>query len=356
MAQKKTTRKKGAGRKRARAQREQQAAKLPCLRAIEEAFGATPLIYATGERQPRKLLGAQIGADVLPVFREHLEAIGDVEALALVLHTSGGALDVPWPLVNMLRHHASASKKLHVVVPEHALSAGTLVALGADTVHMLPHAFLSPVDPRGTWRQGQEAARSYSVEDVMGYVDFVTDRVGVRDQEALVQALAPLTKEVDATILGSIHRTRSLIDRLSRSLLQLHMRQISQRNRIDQVVDFLTHELFTHQHLIPYWEAKEVIGFGDMVKLAAGPQADAAKEARCYINERLSLDTPLDVETEAPEAGGEPKKLGPVERAIVVSPVANHAYTSQFRVARGEGGEICVRPFGFPRWQLVQSK
>ena len=338
----------------------------PLLDELEHAFDAPAIIYATGTRNPPNLFSGQVASDVLPVIGSHLDAIGKVKKLALVLHTKGGALDTPWPLVNMLRHHAT--EELYVCVPELALSAGTLVALGANKIFMLPHAFLSPADPTGNYNiEGKQ--QSYSVEDVLGYVDFVTERVGIRDQEALVQALTQLTQEVKATILGSIHRTRSLIERLATNLLQLHIKEIDDQKRVVQIVDMLTHSLFTHDHMIPRREACKVIGLKEVIEDLTLAQDQALRAAREHIRSELQCMEPFDPEALLANAesgptkkkdghttGNESRKLESViesKRAIVESRDGQDAFVTKYKISRGSDEQIQIKSVGVPAWLRV---
>jgi len=320
-----------------------QGAASEALAAVRDLLGAEPIIYATGNRQPVKLFGTQIASDVLPLLGQHLDQIGQVERIALVLHTMGGSLDAPWPFVNMLWRHA---KELLVVVPVRALSAGTLMALGAKRIVMGPHAFLSPVDPIRSVGAEKESG-SIQVEDVLGYVDFVCDRVGIRDQEALVQALKDLTSEVKPTVLGSIHRTRLLIERLSRNLLELHMKQSSDRARVDKIVDFLTHSLFTHQHLIPPGEAKAVIGL-PVEELSFEAAAQLSKVGD-FIKEQLQEDEPLDASGFKPD---KPAQEFTSVRALLVSEKIRHGFRCRYRANVAQDGEVQVRPI-IASWQRL---
>ena len=215
---------------------------------------------------------------------------------------------------------------------------------------MLPHAFLSPVDPKGNW-QVEGKQQSISVEDVVGYVDFVSDRVGIRDQSALVEALKELTKEVSATVLGSIHRTRALIERLSTNLLQLHFKDIDDKKRVDQIVDFLTHSLFTHSHLIPFAEAQDVIGFGHMVTAPDARQAAAMRETHRYIlcelksNEAFEPEIILEKQQE-----GQDFADVTATRALLMSPGLRHVYLSKYRVKRTQDQQVQIKAVGVPAW------
>jgi ClpP class serine protease len=249
---------------------------------------------------------------------------------------------------------------LLVLVPEIALSAGTLIALGAHKIYMHPHAFLSPVDPTGNWKDIEGKTQSLAIEDVMGYVDFVSERVGIRDQAALVEALKELTKEVKAPRLGSIYRTRLLIERLSRNMLELHLDKIDDQPRITQIVDMLTHSLFTHGHMIAVKEAQKAIGLDNMVEEVKGQKERAMNRARKYINDTLELRATFDPEAllaKCPKPRSKPAAAVPdaqvkieASRAIIHSRHARHTFKSTYNITKGTDGQVQVKPVGVTAW------
>jgi len=65
------------------------------------------------------------------------------EALDVVLQTPGGDIDAAFLITKVLRKHA---KKVNVIVPLYAKSAGTLICLGADEILMTDLSELGPLD------------------------------------------------------------------------------------------------------------------------------------------------------------------------------------------------------------------
>lgn len=65
------------------------------------------------------------------------------EALDVVLQTPGGDIDAAFLITKVLRKHA---KKVNVIVPLYAKSAGTLMCLGADEILMTDLSELGPLD------------------------------------------------------------------------------------------------------------------------------------------------------------------------------------------------------------------
>jgi hypothetical protein len=194
--------------------------------------------------------------------------MGSVERVDLFLVTGGGHTLASNNLVQLLREF---SPEVNVLVPHRAMSAGTLVALGANTVVMGPLGRLGPVDPTVSNDFNPRKSDStkatttdedrigISVEDVSGYLALARDRAGLGD-EGVSQAFQRLADEVHPLALGNVHRQSLLIRSLSRRLLALHMDPELEAERIERVVDVLTEKLYFHGYEISRREAEEFVG------------------------------------------------------------------------------------------------
>jgi ClpP class serine protease len=102
-----------------------------------EAQRQTKLItFVTGDRPG---LETVIAPDSVNIFVDLLDDIGPTEKISLILHTNGGQTASAWRIVNLIR---SFCEYLEVIVPLKAMSAGTLISLGADRLVMTsrPHS------------------------------------------------------------------------------------------------------------------------------------------------------------------------------------------------------------------------
>ncbi len=63
--------------------------------------------------------------------------------LDVILHTSGGLIEPAFNIVKLLRKH---SKRVEIIIPSYAKSAGTLISFGADKLLMGTIAELGPLD------------------------------------------------------------------------------------------------------------------------------------------------------------------------------------------------------------------
>jgi len=202
----------------------------------------------------------RIAPDILSLVSEHLAFIGPTKHLALFLYTPGGDTIVGWGLVNLLRQYC---KRFSVLVPFRALSCGTLIALGADSIVMGRHGLLSPIDPsvsspfNPSIPGGQPATLllPVSVEDMTGFLDLAKKEIGLKTQESMTSVLNILANKVHPLALGAVYRAREQTSSLAKRLMLMHS---NDRPRINKITSRLTTELPTHNYLIGRSEAVSI--------------------------------------------------------------------------------------------------
>lgn len=208
------------------------------------------LAFITGDRSG---LETQVGAEAVDLAGSHLDAIGDVPKLSLLLYTRGGDPLAAWSLVNLLRQFC---KQLEIIIPAKCHSAGTLIGLGADTVVMTKQATLGPIDPSViTPLNPQDPVQPQSripvsVENVNGYIEFAREVLGRDgDTKAAFQILA---ENVHPLVLGGAFRARSQIRMLARKLLSAGPVDPA---RVEEILGFLCSESGSHDYTIHRREA-----------------------------------------------------------------------------------------------------
>jgi hypothetical protein len=106
-----------------------------------EADNPKLLCYVAGIKAPVDRMDTLGFVDLL-----HNVTPGD--PIDLMLHTPGGDVDAAEKLVTMVRSVAGEQGRLRVIVPDYAKSAGTLMALGANSIVMSDSSELGPIDPQ----------------------------------------------------------------------------------------------------------------------------------------------------------------------------------------------------------------
>ncbi len=81
--------------------------------------------------------------------------------LVSLVTTPGGFIEVVQRIVETLRHHYD---RIDFVVPNYAYSAGTVLVMAGDDIHMDYYARLGPIDPQVPSRNGQSVS-------AMGYLE-----------------------------------------------------------------------------------------------------------------------------------------------------------------------------------------
>ncbi|MCL2209521.1 MAG: serine protease [Treponema sp.] len=226
--------------------------------SLEKFRNSKVIVCATSDRRNME---ACIASDILPIFVNHLEAIGDTEKISLILYTRGGEIVVAWSLVNLIRNYCN---DFEVIIPFHCHSAGTLICLGSDRIVMTRQASLSPIDPsvNGPMNpvvtiDGQQRNLPVSVEFINGYIEMAKTEMGISDQNALSKIFDILSNKVDPIVLGQVQKTRVLIQMLAKKLLIYQNIDITKH---EDIIKFLCKDSGCHDYTIYRREAKEELG------------------------------------------------------------------------------------------------
>ncbi len=223
---------------------------------IEEDRDTKVLSFITSDRMNMQ---TSIAQDCIDPFVDLLERIGPTKRISLLLHTNGGQTLAAWRLVNLIRIFCD---ELEVLIPLKALSAGTLIAIGADRVVMTKQAALGPIDPSvnnplnpQASIGGQPKQVPVSVESVRGYLDAAREELNIKGEDALTSVLLNLSGHIHPLVLGEIFRTQAQIRFLAEKLLP---RQVEDREKIKSIIDFLCADSGSHDYTIDRREAADL--------------------------------------------------------------------------------------------------
>lgn len=141
----------------------------------KEDVAESPTAITAAERDSNRIIEGQLsdrleavahaaGVDVLayvgPIFPPADDQIKDAiealekrhKALWVFLETSGGYITVAERIARIFRHHY---RVVDFVVPTYAMSAGTVLVMSGDAIHMDYASTLGPIDPQVQNRMGQ---------------------------------------------------------------------------------------------------------------------------------------------------------------------------------------------------------
>jgi hypothetical protein len=201
----------------------------------------------------------QLSRDFPDHVVDHLDEMPKTETISIILHTNGGDTLAAWRLVHLIRQFC---KKLEVLIPLKALSAGTLIALGCDKIVMTKQASLGPIDPSITTPlnptipgAGPNARAPVSVEAIKGYLEIATRELAIKDDAAMATIFTALSAQVHPIVLGQVFRARTQIQFLARRLLK---HQVTDAEKIDSIISFLCSESGSHDYTIDRHEGREL--------------------------------------------------------------------------------------------------
>ena len=314
------------------------ARRIALIKKLETQTGTKVITYATGERPS---LQTVVAGDAHSIVYSHLvqldQTLADVSRdrrrLGFFLYTSGGVSTAAWGVVNLLRDFADT---LLVFAPYKALSAGTLIALGADELYLTRLGQLSPVDPSLNSPYNPVVAQTpgappqflpVSVEAVMGYISLAQD-IGLKGDEALSTVLKSLTDKVHPLALGDVYRSREQITNLASRLLKMGKRDLTP-SQIESIVETLTKRLGSHDYLINRSEAKQLLG--GWVKDPDPSTEQTMMELYKEYAGLMKLNTPYNPDEEL--AGSEERELS-YTRAVIESAQRYDAFTTRRRIKR----------------------
>src|SRR5262249_33300273 len=144
-----------------------------------------------------------------------------------------------------------------------AYSAATLIVLGADEVVMHPNGNLGPTDPqiqirRPPDKDGNARAVGFGSEDLMAFLRFSREQVGLKDPAHLLSVYSKFCDAVGAVGVGVSARSALLSVNRGEKLLKLHMKNDGEKKKAREISEKLTKDYFHHGYPVNRTEAKEI--------------------------------------------------------------------------------------------------
>ena len=222
-------------------------------RAIEEYRRRPLIVYATSTRPN---VQAAMAGDAVREFIDQIDAVPkDGRKVDVLLHSTGGDALTAWKLMSILRERFD---EVAVLVPFMAFSAATLFALGADEIHMHPHASLGPIDPQILIQQPGGPPRQFAYEDVGAFLRFLASDVKVTEQLHVSAIIEKLFSVVDPVHVGAAKRASELSSSVGERLLLMHMSEGQDRAKARQIAENLNKSFFAHGDAVSRKRAKEL--------------------------------------------------------------------------------------------------
>lgn len=225
------------------------------VHAIEKITKRNLICYTAFLRHPASAI-VQEDSQLIEHLLRSIDLAQYPDTLDLILHTPGGDPTAAERIVMTCRSYA---KSFRVIVPQTAMSAGTLVAMGADSILMTETSEMGPIDPQMIISSGQEQILRPAAAFVDAYLDLIN-----KSQEAIANNQPPhpyieLLRKIDPTWIQVCLKARDLARTIARDFLSRYMLQGKDQTAIDEIVErFMKEgELLSHGRVIRHSKAKE---------------------------------------------------------------------------------------------------
>jgi len=241
-----------------------------------------PIVDLQNElRMPVMLLVQDAGSDfevddyLVHLLRHQRDLLPVGEPVALVLNSNGGSARCAYGLARILHRRCGG---FTAIVPDAAMSAATLLTLGADSILMGPDASLGPLDAQvldtetETYGsvlnevQALERLRAYALESVDEAMQLLLTRTGKRVETLLphvlrfvTDSMQPLLAKIDVVHYNERARILKVGEEYAVRLLRRHHPTTPGRpDMARQIASTLVESYPEHGFWIDREEAKEV--------------------------------------------------------------------------------------------------
>lgn len=116
------------------------------LKLLSQQTGRNVIAYYSGWLKPGKTQNIDINDSDITGVMNAIKGLDCDKGLDLILHTPGGNPTATEGIVKYL--HSKFGNNIRVIVPQMAMSAGTMLACASNEIIMGKHSCLGPIDPQ----------------------------------------------------------------------------------------------------------------------------------------------------------------------------------------------------------------
>jgi hypothetical protein len=162
------------------------------LKKLEEYFKSDVIFYY-GEIHP----------SYEKSFRDFVESLKEEaskkQRLTIILNTPGGSVEAVEKMVGIIRYHYN---EVHFIVPDYAMSAGTIFCMSGNKIYMDYSSSLGPIDPQVF--NGKEYVPA------LGYLDQVEKLLEKAKNNTITHAEFLILQSLDLAMLSRYEQARNL--------------------------------------------------------------------------------------------------------------------------------------------------
>ena len=207
------------------------------LKEVFEITGRNVIIYYAGWFQKGSIAGIEINDEDKNGFMSVIHQLDRNLGLDLILHTPGGDMAATESLVDYLR--SMFGTDIRAIVPQLAMSGGTMIACACKEILMGKQSSLGPVDPH------------YGGIPAHGVVEeFKRAKEEIREDPSSVAVWQPIIAKYNPTIIGECEKAIDWSNEMTGEWLQTGMFAAEQNpnDKINNILKELGDHALTKSH------------------------------------------------------------------------------------------------------------
>lgn len=211
------------------------------LQNLQHVTGRNVIIYYSGWLQKPKAANLGLNDNDITGFMTAIHGLDRTKGLDLVLHTPGGETATTEALVDYLRK--MFGNDIRAIIPQLAMSAGTMVACSCKKIVMGKHSSLGPIDP--------QLPTIFGNLPVHGIIEeFNNAKTEVKKDPSTVPIWQPIIAKYNPTLIGECQKSIAWSNQMVKDWLTTGM--LSQYQDRDARADTIIKELGDHSYTLSH--------------------------------------------------------------------------------------------------------
>ncbi|MEW6506585.1 MAG: S49 family peptidase [Bacteroidota bacterium] len=211
------------------------------LRQLESKTNRNIIVYYSGWLQKGNLIQRGIRFDISDSdkmgFMSTIKGLKKEKGLDLILHTPGGSIGAAQSIVHYLK--SMFNNNIRAIVPQIAMSAGTMIACACKEIIMGKHSNLGPIDPQ------INGIPTHGIIE-----EFNTAKKQIIEDPTQIPLWQSILSQYSPTLIGECEKAIRWSEEMVRDWLKTNMFEgdPEQENKINDIIQELGNHAYTLSH------------------------------------------------------------------------------------------------------------
>lgn len=201
------------------------------IKSLSDHTGRDTIVYSAKWNGPANV--TSINNSDIHKFMSALAGLKN-DKLDIIIHTNGGDPNAADAIIRYLR---KKYKNIRAIIPQNAMSAGTIMSCGCDEIVMGKHSYLGPIDPQYVLNTplGVRAFPAYSFIE-----QFEQAKAEVSKDATTLKAWLPILQSLAPAMLVEAKKSIQFTKEIVEEFLDLYMFQGKNKTLATKISDHLS--------------------------------------------------------------------------------------------------------------------